>query len=493
MRGRAVTVPDVGQPLAQPATTALLDGQSRRLHTGYRTLGWLAAVLPPVLVGYALFDRAFAYIHVPGTPVFAGEVIILLCLAGALVGTAIVGLGVKRIAVTKLVIVFALWGVVCTVPHVTQYGINAIRDAALWYYALLAIPVAALVLSDPGIVHRWVAGARRFVPWLLLFSPIAVQLNKVADSGGGPFVPGSSISVWDHRVGNIAVLATMALAFVWLVPGFSRRRRTALTGLATVVILMVATQNRGGLVAAATGLLLVWLFTRRRLRLVGVMVATLTLLALFAYASNVHLQGEQGRGISVGQLIKNIESLKGGNDANAGGNLQSNVQFRQELWSQVIELAVNNHALVTGLGFGRNIAAQLGFASDTAGSLRSPHNSHLDILARMGIIGAVLWITLWLTWYAVVLRARSRLKFLGRYFDATVIEVCIVGVSSILVNAYFDPTLESPQVAIWLWTLVGLTVGLAALSRPNPPVRSDPLVDDADGSDHSRRPLRTAP
>jgi hypothetical protein len=110
-----------------------------------------------------------------------------------------------------------------------------------------------------------------------------------------------------------------------------------------------------------------------------------------------------------------------------------------------------------------------------------PHNSHLE-----------LWITLWLTWYAVVLRARSRLKFLGRYFDAAVIEVCIVGVTGILVNAYFDPTLESPQVAIWLWTLVGLTVGIAALNRPNPPVRRDPLFDDSDGSDNSRRSLRTA-
>ena len=40
-----------------------------------------------------------------------------------------------------------------------------------------------------------------------------------------------------------------------------------------------------------------------------------------------------------------------------------------------------------------------------------------------------------------------------------------MGVTAILVNAYFDPTLESPQVAILLWTLVGLTFGLAALAR----------------------------
>jgi hypothetical protein len=460
------------------------------MQTGYRAMGWLAVSLPPVLVGYALFDRAFAYIHLPGTPIFAGEVIILLCLLAALVGTGIVGLGIKHIAVTKLIIVLALWGAIGTVPYLTKYGTFAIRDAALWYYSLLAIPVAALVLTDPDIVRRWVSGARRLVPWFLLFCPFAVQLSN-ATASRGPFVPGSSISVWDHKIGNTAVLATMALAFVWLVPGFSPRRRTVLVGLATFVILMISTQNRGGLLAAAMGLLLVCFFSRRRLRLVGVMFATLMLLGVLAWASNIHLQGAQGRGISVSQLIANIQSING-NDANAGGNLQGNVQFREQLWSQVFALAENNHALLTGLGFGRNIAADLGFAPEAAGFLRSPHNSHLDILARMGMIGAALWSTLWITWYAVVLRARLRMKAIGRYFEAAVIEVCIVGVTGLLVNAYFNPTLESPQVAIWLWTIVGLSVGLAALSRPNPPVRQGPDAGASDADGHTPRSLRTA-
>jgi O-antigen ligase len=151
-----------------------------------------------------------------------------------------------------------------------------------------------------------------------------------------------------------------------------------------------------------------------------------------------------------------------GKDANASGNLQSNVEFRQQLWSDVIAKAEGEHKLLTGLGFGRNIAADLGFAPDTSGFLRSPHNSHLDVFARMGLIGTALWIVLWLTWFSVVIRARKRLKAIGRFLEASFIEVSIVGVTAILVNAYFDPTLESPQVAIWLWTLVGLTVGLAA-------------------------------
>jgi hypothetical protein len=44
-----------------------------------------------------------------------------------------------------------------------------------------------------------------------------------------------------------------------------------------------------------------------------------------------------------------------------------------------------------------------------------------------------------------------------------ILKVCVVGVTAILANAYFDPTLESPQVAIWLWTLAGLGLGIASL------------------------------
>jgi hypothetical protein len=47
-------------------------------------------------------------------------------------------------------------------------------------------------------------------------------------------------------------------------------------------------------------------------------------------------------------------------------------------------------------------------------------------------------------------------------------------VVAILVNAYFDPTVESPQVALWLWSLFGVGLGLVARERlhreqPAPP------------------------
>jgi len=313
-------------------------------------------------------------------------------------------------------------------------------------------------------MRRWVDGYRRFIPWLLVFSPVAVILDKAAGNGLGPMVPGSAISVWNHKNGNLAVNATIALAFVWLVPGTSRRSRAVLTGLATMVVLIVATQNRGGFVAAAVGVAIIWLIAARRGRMVFVMLGTTLLLLTVAWAMNVQVQGEQNRAISPGQLVHNVTSIFGHEQPTASGNLDTNVAFRDQLWSAVLTKIKDEHRVMTGLGFGPDIAADVGFAGNSANPLRSPHNSHLDVFARMGAVGALLWLAIWGTWFSTSLRARSRLKARDKNLEAGLVEVCLVGVTAILTNAYFDPTLESPQVAVWLWALVGIALGLAAVS-----------------------------
>jgi O-antigen ligase len=120
---------------------------------------------------------------------------------------------------------------------------------------------------------------------------------------------------------------------------------------------------------------------------------------------------------------------------------------------------------VVGLGFGLNIAKSVGLEEQGSVPLRSPHNSHLDIYARMGAIGLALWIAFWGLWCAALLKARSRFRSVGRRLETGLAEVAIVGAVAILINAYFDPTLESPQVAVWLWTIVGIGIGLVALAR----------------------------
>jgi O-antigen ligase len=300
---------------------------------------------------------------------------------------------------------------------------------------------------------------------MLAWSLVAVILNKASLGGRlGPIVPGSpAIPLWSHKVGNLAVHAVTALAFLWLVPSLAGRYRQLIIGLGIVVLLVVATQNRGGLVAALAALAVLFLLSSRRAGLIAALVTTVAAVLVLGWSLNVHVKGEHDRTVSVSQLTENVGSLTGHSQADK--NLQATAAWRNELWTSVIHKIRDEHKVVTGLGFGPDIAKELGFQGQATETLRSPHNSHLDVFARMGILGAALWVGLWATWYGVAWRGRSRLHALGRHIEAGLVEVSLVGVTAILVNAYFDPTLESPQVAIWLWTLVGLSLGIIRAGR----------------------------
>jgi O-antigen ligase len=433
----------------------------------------LLVAVPAVLAGYALDDRGFAYLaSVPGTPLFAGELILLLGAAFVGLATGHLRRALRHSLPMALLLVFAAWGLARTLPLIPVYGVDSIRDAALWYYALMAVLVATMVMAVPDLPHRWARASVPLVVVLLLWSPVGAVLSGPND----PAIPWNGVPVFSHKPGNTAVAAVTAIAFLWLVPtpSLSRRARALLTGLATLIILAIGTQNRGGLLAAAGAILLTGaLLDRRRWNMAAVMVGTVLVSFVLAWGLNVSLPGGQGRDYSLAQLIENTASIsQGQNSATLGGT----VAFRNELWSGVIDFANERGALVTGLGFGPNLAQELGVVVTVAEPLRSPHNSHIDILARMGIIGLILWVAFWASWFLVMFRClRDRSSFLSPERRGLV-KVCVVGVTATLINAYFDPTLESPQAAIWVWTLVGLGLGIAARAMAANKVTREPKM-----------------
>ena len=370
-----------------PETVPVTSGQLRSRDAGHRTLNWLALLLPWAIAGYILFDRAFAYVTVPGAPFYIGEFIVFVAVLGALVATGHIHRAMRHSTATKLLIVWMLWGLLRTIPYLGIYKFDAIRDAALWYYALVAIPVCALVLRDADLVTRWAGMYRRFIPWFLIYAPIALLMGSAVGTHLNLFVPGSGTSVFDHKPGNIAVNIAIALAFLWLVPNAGGRYRPFLTGFSTVVLLVVFTQNRGGFIAATAGLAWVWLFAKRRGRMTLAVIATVALVIVAGWSLNIQIKSASGRTISVNQIIENFNSVTGAKSTQGSGNLNSTVQFRKNLWSAVITKVKTEKKVMTGLGFGIDIAKEVGFQGGGDTQLRSPHNSHVDVFARMGVIG----------------------------------------------------------------------------------------------------------
>jgi O-antigen ligase len=174
------------------------------------------------------------------------------------------------------------------------------------------------------------------------------------------------------------------------------------------------------------------------------------------------------RTISASQLLVNAQSILGSNSSSGGGvgsgaQLQTSVNFRTQLWGNVLHVDTSTGSFVTGLGFGPNLAQigglkQRSVSTAAAEQLRSAHNSLLDILARSGLIGASLFALFWGGWCLRMWRSRRRADD-----DDTrgVIGMCLCAATAIFINSFFDPTLEGAQVAAVAYTLAGIGITCA--------------------------------
>jgi O-antigen ligase len=429
---------------------------------GTKSLVLLERALPLLIAAYLLFDRGFAWLHVPGTPLFAGELLIGLALVAMALATGYSRRALHQNPLMLVLVAFACWGLLRMVPLLGTYRLNAVRDAAIWYYAVVAVAVVTLSVAWPDLPERMAQRFGRFVPLLLAWSVVALLLAQVFPVSVS--VPGSGgVSIFSHKTNNIAVNAAIALAFLWLMPAHALPRwpRHVLGLLSVAVIGVAGTQNRGGMVAALTVLALAGLLARQRLRLGASALGAALFVVALAWSMDLRVPSEGPREISVTQLAANIASISGSDGGDS--DLAGTITWRSQLWTKIVSALSDEDRLVSGFGFGPNLGAGLGFPASVPGEppLRSPHNSHLDILARMGLVGGFLWVALWAVWYQQLLSARRRLRIVGQHYAAGLAEVCLVAAAGILVNAVFDPTLESPQVAVFLWAVFGLGMVVA--------------------------------
>jgi len=413
---------------------------------------------------YILFDRAGAWIHIPGTPLFVGELTILAGV-GAMASMHIpIGKAIRMSPALKALTFWMTWGLVLLVLAIGRYGLDAVRDSALWYYGFVAILVTFLLISNPGRLGRWLSLYRRAMPWVLLWFPVAIIANATF-SDRFPKVPFTNVSVLAHKNGNIAVFTAIFLAYIWLVDGeekhFSGTQRTVLTSGGILVILLAGMQNRGGLVAAAVGLAIAMVMMKRQRSefgfiIGGAVVITLTL----ALVSNISIPLFGNRSFSAEQLISNVSTII---DPSSGGARDTGTtQWRLEIWERVFTDVVAS-APIAGFGPGPDLGERYGFGGTGAETLRNPHNSHVGVLARMGFVGLIAWAAVWTVWAMQLFLLRQRLNRAGRTSEGAVPAWLVVSAVMILVNAIFDPTLEGPQVAVWLWTLFGIGSALPLL------------------------------
>lgn len=438
-------------------------GGRKGLLPGY---GILLGVL---LAGNLLFDKAFAYIHVPGTPLYVAELFILFGAIAVASSPQYLSDAIRREPLLALLLLFVLWGAVRLLPDVSIYGINAIRDAALWYYCSFAFIAVAVLAKCPDMASRWLRQLDRFLLVVFIWLPIALVARSYATAG--PDVPFSSMPILTHKSQDIVIVPVLGLGYLWLQPSVKGKKRCAFLSLiAFLIIIFTGTQTRGGLLSGLAGLTVGLIFADNRLRIMVrgalVVVACLVMTAMLSLQiSTAGTPVHAVRTFSAGQLLQNVASISG---TSSPGFLSGTVAYRESLWTTVLSQQVEAGRLLNGFGFGLNLANQAGvYDGNYYDPLRSPHNSYLDVLARMGVVGIVLWVALWTAWYWRLVSRCKVLRRRGLGERRCIAVLCLMVNTAYLVGAFFDPAFEGAMAAVIAWTAFGVGVAVTRGESPS--------------------------
>jgi hypothetical protein len=448
---------------------AIAAGGDQRMRPPARPFRWFTLLFGLLLVGYMFFSKSFAYLtRIPGTPVFAGEVVLAVGLIEAVRARSVIRLLLKASPSLRVLLALMAFTGIRLLWDLPTYGMDAIRDYSIFYYGSIAFLVAAAAMSDQSFIPRLLRWYRRILPWFLLWVPIAIFLAR-HQALATTYIPGSTTPINTFKGSDLVIMTTMALVFLWLgLDHITERRLTRrlddlLTVLGVFALLVLISQSRVALlvILAVFGTMLWFLPNSRRRRFVLATVGSIVIVLVPVLLLNLQLQ-LGGRHLSLQQVKDNVASIfsRNAQSDEAETGLQGTVKWRQELFGTILDNSLSSDRILTGRGFGPILSydyLRQPPAPDAPPPLRSAHNSHLTVLARTGLPCFGLWVLLWVMWFRHMSRVARPARH-GVRNPASLAVWLLTGVVGLLVVSFDDPTLETPQGAIWLWTMVGLAI-----------------------------------
>jgi len=411
-----------------------------------------------LLLGYAFLSKGFAYVGY--TPVFIGEITLLLVLAGTILAAP--NLSFIRSPISWLLLLFISWQVLVLLMLGSRSTImEQLRDSAIWYYAIFAFLVAALLLHTRSI-GRTLEWYGRWLPWFVVWTPIGYLIYVKFAEAYFPVFPGTRVQILFLKPGDMGVHLAGAAAFLALgLHHYYPKRNLATIAYkelfwwiaAVAGIIAVGSRNRGGLLSVVAALAVVTaLRPNNRLR-------NLVLPVLIVFAALVVLDVEipvgGGRYISAEQMTANVESIFVGTK---NPTLENTADWRIMWWEMILSDTVLGDRFWFGRGYGPNLADLSGF--DDATGNRSPHNGHLTIMARSGVPGIILWFSLIITVYFRLFKNYLFLQKNNEVIYSNVNIWVMAYFTAFIINASFDVFLEGPQGGIWFWSVIGFAIAL---------------------------------
>ncbi len=430
---------------------------SQNLRVSLLVMGLLVVLV----TGYWSFGKSFGYLGIH--PFYIGEAVLLA------------GLGMiayrGRYYVLKHASFWLYWlffGLALVQGGVSvfllkQSAMEVIRNLAIVYYGLFAYVVYALT-AYPGMGRTFYQNLVRSViprlfPYLLGGSLLTLWAFNFLD-GQLPLIPGTQVPIVFYKPTDAVM--PFFLYFTLAIRG--HLPQLYLLG-AMLPILICSARSRSVMICFFVASLLTLRPSRRYVKLFGVLAALLVLLAVSGLRLNLGY-----REVSAAQFVANSLSILNLDEQSAqvDPTTSRNKRWRAEWWDQIVADSVGRERVVMGLGWGTNLAEAFEVMAPGAESdlnaLRHPHNAFFGILARGGWLAAGLWACFYASLFWGLWRAKQIFGHVDRELGDFAVAI-MVYVAASLVNGSTDVFLESPQVAIPHWIVIGLGWGLIRLAR----------------------------
>lgn len=345
---------------------------------------------------------------------------------------------------TKLILFFIAISCIYILRGFAKYDIlNLIRDSFIFQYGWF---VFILFLFKDKIEQVW--GTLFFIyKWF----PFVALLNFILQYFVPFFetvTPFGGIPILLYKNGDMGVqLLISTLLLLYTFEKKPLKWRVLLSLVIALDFLILASYSRSGIVAFLSSMLCFIYFNKdiqlkSRVRLLLKYLPVILLIVTPIYINIKVTENFQGRSVGFEQIKNNFSSIIGGTtDATS----EDNVIWRLVWWAKIFDYSFSAPNFFIGKGLGMSLATDDDIITLDE-NLRSPHNFHLNIMARFGVLIFLIW-----TYFLIqVLKPLFKKQLIAR----RLLIGCIL--LAFLINASFDVFLEGPMGAFPFWTWVGL-------------------------------------
>jgi O-antigen ligase len=422
-------------------------------------------VLCTLLFGYIAGNRGFAQLSISSSlPLFPAEIGLVVTLTILLWQCArmrMTPVGSNELNV--LLITWIAFGAIRVAFDLRTHGFMALRDFAMVYYALFFF--IARYFAQNSDSAAWFSKTLRIsslvlLPLYILFINFEGFFLSTLTLRGSPLI---------YLKIDLAGTFMSAGAIAWFLEYEDHpRKKWALAISLALAAAMITTDNRAAMLALAVPMGLLALGGRYRMLRAFAIASVAGALAL---ASWTHLSGRSWQDSPLVGIYERTLSIVdfGGRRTYSTASAEpksGNNQFRTVWWKTVINETTEANPWL-GVGFGHDLADNFLKTyypdSDEQFTARSPHNFLITTYARMGLVGALMFLAVtflifFQAWKAVAHGAHGR--ELASHCTAI----------ALLMSAFVGVVLEGPMGAVVFW----ISLGVASSA---PPLK--PLIPDA--------------